>query len=54
MSGFATGFWGVIVVLLFKKHWRQKLFMFAEVMVDKIYVAVMLRVSKIKKGREAA
>ncbi|KAL7588782.1 hypothetical protein Lser_V15G37561 [Lactuca serriola] len=54
MSGFVTGFWGVIGVVLFKKQWRQKLFMFAEVMVDKIYVAVMLRVSKIKKGREAA
>ncbi|KAL7587330.1 hypothetical protein Lser_V15G37585 [Lactuca serriola] len=37
MSGFVTGFWGVIGVLLFKKQWRQKLFMFAEVMVDKIY-----------------
>ncbi|XP_052622381.1 receptor-like protein EIX1 [Lactuca sativa] len=54
MSGFVTGFWGVIGVVLFKKQWRQKLFMFAEVMVDKIYVAVMLRVSKIKRGREAA
>ncbi|XP_023755647.1 receptor-like protein EIX2 [Lactuca sativa] len=54
MSGFATGFWGVIGVLLFKKHWRQKLFMFAEEMVDKIYVGVMVRVAKIKRGREAA
>ncbi|CAI9297100.1 unnamed protein product [Lactuca saligna] len=54
MSGFATGFWGVIGVLLFKKQWRQKLFMFAEEMVDKIYVVVMVRVAKIKRGREAA
>ncbi|KAL7589647.1 hypothetical protein Lser_V15G37595 [Lactuca serriola] len=36
MSGFATGFWGVIGVLLFKKKWRQKLFMFAEETMDKI------------------
>nr|GEV37894.1 leucine-rich repeat protein [Tanacetum cinerariifolium] len=30
MCGFAAGFWGVIGVLLLKKHWRHKLFMFAE------------------------
>ncbi|GJU40454.1 leucine-rich repeat protein, partial [Tanacetum coccineum] len=43
MCGFAAGFWGVIGVLLLKKHWRHKLFMFAEETVDKIYVAVVLR-----------
>nr|KAJ0193414.1 hypothetical protein LSAT_V11C800444470 [Lactuca sativa] len=53
MSGFAAGFWGVIGVLLFKKHWRQKLFMFAEEIVDTIYVAVTVRVAKMKRGREA-
>ncbi|PWA80496.1 leucine-rich repeat protein [Artemisia annua] len=54
MCGFAAGFWGVIGVLLFKKHWRHKLFMFAEETVDKIYVAVVLRVDKMKRGRESA
>ncbi|PWA55460.1 leucine-rich repeat protein [Artemisia annua] len=54
MSGFAAGFWGVIGVLLFKKHWRHKLFMFAAETVDKIYVAVVLRVNKMKRGREPA
>ncbi|GJY54343.1 hypothetical protein Tco_0446007, partial [Tanacetum coccineum] len=48
------GFWGVIGVLLFKKHWRHKLFMFAEETVDKIYVAVVLRFNKMKRGRESA
>ncbi|GJV55605.1 leucine-rich repeat protein [Tanacetum coccineum] len=54
MCGFAAGFWGVIGVLLFKKHWRHKLFMFAEETVDKIYVAVVLRFDKMKRGRESA
>ncbi|KAJ0900594.1 putative nucleotidyltransferase, Ribonuclease H [Helianthus annuus] len=51
--GFATGFWGIIGVLAFKKQWRQKLFMIAEVTMDKVYVAVAVRISKIKRGREA-
>ncbi|KAL7608718.1 putative receptor like protein 25 [Lactuca sativa] len=53
MCGFATGFWGVIGVLLFKKQWRQKLFMIAEETIDKMYVAVVVRVAKMKRGREA-
>jgi hypothetical protein len=51
--GFAAGFWGVIGVLLFKKQWRHKLFMFSEVVIDKIHVAVVVRVAKMKRGREA-
>ncbi|PWA95316.1 leucine-rich repeat protein [Artemisia annua] len=43
MCGFAAGFCGVIGVLLFKKHWRHKLFKFAEETVD-----------KMKRGRESA
>ncbi|GKE87396.1 leucine-rich repeat protein, partial [Tanacetum coccineum] len=54
MSGFAAGFWGIIGALLFKTHWRHKLFMFAEETVDKILVAVVLRVDKMKRGRESA
>ncbi|KAJ0538892.1 putative non-specific serine/threonine protein kinase [Helianthus annuus] len=53
IGGFATGFWGIIGVLLFKKQWRHKLFMIAEVTVDKVFVAVAVRVSKIKRGRES-
>ncbi|GJZ50768.1 leucine-rich repeat protein [Tanacetum coccineum] len=51
---YLSGFWGVIGVLLLKKHWRHKLFMFAEETVDKIYVAVVLRFDKMKRGRESA
>ncbi|KAF5794258.1 putative non-specific serine/threonine protein kinase [Helianthus annuus] len=51
--GFATGFWGIIGVLAFKKQWRRKLFMIAEVTMDKAYVAVAVRISKIKRGTEA-
>ncbi|GJX09323.1 leucine-rich repeat protein [Tanacetum coccineum] len=49
ISGFAAGFWGVIGVLLFKKHWRHKLFMF----VEETNVAVVLRIAKMKRGRES-
>ncbi|KAI3730351.1 hypothetical protein L1987_61521 [Smallanthus sonchifolius] len=54
MSGFATGFWGIIGVLFLKKQWRYKLYMLSEVAIDKIYVAVAIRVSKMKRGIEAA
>ncbi|KAM0028249.1 putative leucine-rich repeat domain superfamily [Helianthus debilis subsp. tardiflorus] len=53
MCGSATGFWGVIVVLILKKQWRHKLFMFAEETMDKIHVAIMVRVNKMKRRREA-
>ncbi|KAJ0520023.1 putative non-specific serine/threonine protein kinase [Helianthus annuus] len=51
--GFATGFWGVIVVLMLKKQWRHKLFIFAEETRVKIDVAILVRVNKLKRGREA-
>ncbi|KAJ0512474.1 putative non-specific serine/threonine protein kinase [Helianthus annuus] len=53
MCGSATGFWGVIVVLILKKQWRHKLFMFAEETMDKIHVAIMVRVNKMMRRREA-
>nr|GEV11455.1 putative leucine-rich repeat protein, plant-type [Tanacetum cinerariifolium] len=54
VCSFATSFWGFIGVSLFKKQWRHRLFMFTEATMDKIYVAVVVRVSKMKRGREAA
>ncbi|XP_076905084.1 receptor-like protein EIX2 [Bidens hawaiensis] len=53
MSGFATGFWGIIGVLLFKKQWRQKLFNFSKVAMDMIYVAIAIRVLKMKRAKAA-
>ncbi|XP_076908390.1 receptor-like protein EIX2 [Bidens hawaiensis] len=39
MCGFATGFWGIIGVLLFKKSWRHNIFRFAEITIDRISMA---------------
>ncbi|KAK9063915.1 hypothetical protein SSX86_017787 [Deinandra increscens subsp. villosa] len=50
MSGFATGFWGIILVLLFKKQWRHKFFMFMKKPLTKIYLVVMVGVLKTKRG----
>ncbi|XP_076931405.1 uncharacterized protein LOC143596534 [Bidens hawaiensis] len=54
LSGFATGFWGIVGVLMLKKQWRYKLFMLGEETVDKIHVVVMITIMKMKRGREAA
>ncbi|KAL7586708.1 hypothetical protein Lser_V15G41211 [Lactuca serriola] len=54
ICGFATGFWGVIGLLLFNKQWRQKHFMFAEKTMDKIYIAVVVIVAKMNRGIEAS
>ncbi|XP_031380768.1 receptor-like protein EIX1 [Punica granatum] len=48
MLGFATGFWGAIGILVFKKSWRAAYFTFAEEIANKIYVAVSLKVAKLK------
>ncbi|KAL7585617.1 hypothetical protein Lser_V15G44332 [Lactuca serriola] len=50
MSGFTTGFWGVIGVLFFKKQWRHNLFIFAKKTVEKIQVVT---IAKMKREREA-
>jgi hypothetical protein len=46
--GFATGLWGVIGTLWFKKNWRHAYFRCVEDIVDEIYVAVVIKVAKIK------
>ncbi|KAI4351553.1 hypothetical protein L6164_005910 [Bauhinia variegata] len=47
--GFATGFWGVIGVLIFKKSWRMAYFQYAENIMDRIYVSVAITVAKLKR-----
>jgi hypothetical protein len=47
--GFATGLWGVIGTLWFKKNWRHAYFRWVEDVADDIYVAVVIKVAKIKK-----
>ncbi|CAO2838536.1 unnamed protein product [Amaranthus hypochondriacus] len=49
MSGVATGFWGVIGILLVKKRWRHTLFARADDAFDWLYVGDFFKVSKLKK-----
>ena len=45
--GFATRFWGVIKVLLFKKSSRHTYFQFVEKVMDRMFVAVAIKVAKL-------
>ncbi|RYQ93023.1 hypothetical protein Ahy_B09g099279 isoform A [Arachis hypogaea] len=47
--GFAIGFWGILGVLYFKKNWRYVCFGYVDKVKDKIYVAVVLKVAKLKQ-----
>ncbi|KAK2458096.1 receptor protein EIX2 [Trifolium repens] len=47
--GFMSGLWGFIGTLWFKKNWRHAYFRWVEDVADKIYVAVVIEVPKIKK-----
>ncbi|KAE9611320.1 putative leucine-rich repeat-containing, plant-type, leucine-rich repeat domain, L [Lupinus albus] len=47
--GVATGFWGVIGVLLLKKNWRYAFSRWLEDTADDIYVAVVIKFAKLKK-----
>ncbi|KAL3744574.1 hypothetical protein ACJRO7_013790 [Eucalyptus globulus] len=51
MLGFAIGFWGFFGVLLFKKDWRRAYFNFADQVADKAYVAIVMKVAKLKRLR---
>ncbi|XP_016196296.1 LRR receptor-like serine/threonine-protein kinase FLS2 [Arachis ipaensis] len=46
--GFATGFWGIIGVLYLKKNWRYACFGYVDEVADRIYVAIALKVAKLK------
>ncbi|MED6130564.1 hypothetical protein PIB30_002158 [Stylosanthes scabra] len=48
-AGFASGFWGVIGTLWFKKTWRHAYFRRAEDVADWIYVTTAIRMAKLKK-----
>ncbi|CAL0302348.1 unnamed protein product [Lupinus luteus] len=47
--GFASGFWGVIGVLIVKKSWRYACFRWVEDATDEVYVIVVIKVAKLKK-----
>ncbi|MED6174363.1 hypothetical protein PIB30_068326 [Stylosanthes scabra] len=48
-AGFATGFWGIIGTLWFKKTWRHAYFRRVEDLADWIYVTTAIRKAKLKK-----
>ncbi|XLU36159.1 hypothetical protein S245_072225, partial [Arachis hypogaea] len=47
--GYATGFWGVIGTLWFKRTWRHAYFGWVEDLADTIYVTTAIRMAKLKK-----
>ncbi|XP_056160112.1 receptor-like protein EIX2 [Syzygium oleosum] len=53
MLGFATGFWGFFGVLQFKKDWRRAYFNFVDQAIDKAYVAIAVKVAKLKRLRQS-
>ncbi|KAK6250585.1 hypothetical protein SCA6_004590, partial [Theobroma cacao] len=48
MSGFATGFWGVVGVLIFKKSWRHAYFLLVDRSKDWVLVYVTLKIASVK------
>ncbi|KAF7147959.1 hypothetical protein RHSIM_Rhsim03G0025800 [Rhododendron simsii] len=48
MSGYATGLWGFVGVLLLKKSWRHAYFQFVVMVKDKVLLAIALRVAQLK------
>ncbi|XP_074293610.1 receptor-like protein EIX2 [Silene latifolia] len=50
MSGVATGFWGVVLTLVFKKSWRYAYFRFVEKVGDRIYVPLKVRMNRFKRA----
>ncbi|KAI3443260.1 Protein kinase domain-containing protein [Psidium guajava] len=49
MLGFATGFWGVVGSLVYKKNWRRAYFNYADRKIDMAYVIVVVKVSKLRR-----
>ncbi|GMN68465.1 hypothetical protein TIFTF001_037533 [Ficus carica] len=49
LAGYATGLWGVIGTLVFKRSWRVAYFRFVDNTKERILVAVAVRVARLKK-----
>ncbi|KAF8008496.1 hypothetical protein BT93_K2232 [Corymbia citriodora subsp. variegata] len=49
MLGFATGFWGVVGSLVYKKNWRRAYFNFVDRKVDKVYVIVVVKAAELRR-----
>ncbi|KAK6275547.1 hypothetical protein POUND7_005256 [Theobroma cacao] len=48
MSGYATGFWGVVAALIFEKSWRHAYFLFVDKCKDWVLVLVALKMASVK------
>ncbi|KAK7279951.1 hypothetical protein RJT34_25012 [Clitoria ternatea] len=47
--GFITGFWAFLGTLLLKKNWRRAYFRYVDEVVDKLYVAIIVRIARPKR-----
>ncbi|KAG9441811.1 hypothetical protein H6P81_017665 [Aristolochia fimbriata] len=47
--GFVVGFWAFCGLLIFKRSWRTWYYRFVDEMMDKVFVAVAVRVARLKK-----
>ncbi|KAG9441219.1 hypothetical protein H6P81_017073 [Aristolochia fimbriata] len=47
--GFVVGFWGFYGFLIFKRPWRIWYYRFVDEMMDKVYVAFVVRVARLKR-----
>ncbi|XP_030516387.2 receptor-like protein EIX1 [Rhodamnia argentea] len=49
LLGFATGFWGVIGVLVYKKNWRCAYFDYVDRKTDMVYVIVAVKATELRR-----
>ncbi|KAK3444940.1 hypothetical protein EUGRSUZ_A00622 [Eucalyptus grandis] len=49
MLGFATGFWGVIGVLVYKKNWRRVYFNYVDRKTDMVYVIIVVKAVELRR-----
>ncbi|CAK9309368.1 unnamed protein product [Citrullus colocynthis] len=49
MVGYGLGFWGVVGPLILKRSWRSAYFQFMDETKDKIYVTVLVNITRLKQ-----
>ncbi|KAH7691996.1 Non-specific serine/threonine protein kinase protein [Dioscorea alata] len=48
-SGFITGLWAVFIIMLFKRTWRVAYFRYVDNMCDRMYVAILVKFTILKR-----
>ncbi|GAB4826359.1 hypothetical protein Ancab_009225, partial [Ancistrocladus abbreviatus] len=51
VPGFITGIWGVLGAIFSKRSWRHSYFRLVEEFADWIFVAIIVRMARLKKKR---